>query len=180
MSYLSQWCYMAEREGFEPSIRCRIHTFQACSFSHSDTSPETWIYLIVCCSYFNAAARRGGEGGIIRRSRSSPLKGAARSLRSLRVVSAGSRRPRLEPSIRCRIHTFQACSFSHSDTSPETWIYLIVCCSYFNAAARRGGEGGIIRRSRSSPLKGAARSLRSPRVVSAGSRPHRDGESGVG
>ena len=33
---------MAEREGFEPSIRCyRIHTFQACSFNHSDTSPET-------------------------------------------------------------------------------------------------------------------------------------------
>ena len=32
---------MAEREGFEPSIRCRIHTFQACSFSHSDTSPDS-------------------------------------------------------------------------------------------------------------------------------------------
>ena len=31
---------MAEREGFEPSIRgYRIHTFQACSFNHSDTSP---------------------------------------------------------------------------------------------------------------------------------------------
>ena len=35
---------MAVREGFEPSIRCRIHTFQACSFSHSDTSP----FLIPC------------------------------------------------------------------------------------------------------------------------------------
>ena len=31
---------LAVREGFEPSIRCRIHTFQACSFSHSDTSPK--------------------------------------------------------------------------------------------------------------------------------------------
>ena len=31
--------YMAEREGFEPSIRCRIHTFQACAFDHSATSP---------------------------------------------------------------------------------------------------------------------------------------------
>ena len=30
---------MAEREGFEPSIRCRIHTFQACAFDHSATSP---------------------------------------------------------------------------------------------------------------------------------------------
>src|SRR5699024_12318407 len=31
---------MAVREGFEPPIRCRIHTFQACSFSHTDTSPN--------------------------------------------------------------------------------------------------------------------------------------------
>ena len=28
----------AERKGFEPSIRCRIHAFQACSLNHSDTS----------------------------------------------------------------------------------------------------------------------------------------------
>ncbi len=32
--------FVAEREGFEPSIHFwRIHTFQACSFNHSDTSP---------------------------------------------------------------------------------------------------------------------------------------------
>ncbi|CRH34193.1 hypothetical protein BN1183_BA_00720 [Pantoea ananatis] len=31
---------VAVRGGFEPPIRCRIHTFQACSFSHSDTSPQ--------------------------------------------------------------------------------------------------------------------------------------------
>ena len=32
---------MAEREGFEPSIRdYRIHTFQACAFNHSATSPK--------------------------------------------------------------------------------------------------------------------------------------------
>ncbi len=32
---------MAEREGFEPSIRYkRIHTFQACAFNHSATSPN--------------------------------------------------------------------------------------------------------------------------------------------
>ncbi len=30
---------MAVREGFEPSIGCPIHAFQACSLSHSDTSP---------------------------------------------------------------------------------------------------------------------------------------------
>ena len=31
--------FLAEREGFEPSMRFRIHTFQACSFGLSDTSP---------------------------------------------------------------------------------------------------------------------------------------------
>jgi hypothetical protein len=32
---------LAERVGFEPTIHFwRIHTFQACSFDHSDTSPE--------------------------------------------------------------------------------------------------------------------------------------------
>ena len=32
---------MAEREGFEPSVSCPTHAFQACSFGHSDTSPES-------------------------------------------------------------------------------------------------------------------------------------------
>ena len=32
---------MAEREGFEPSIRfCRILTFQASAFDHSATAPQ--------------------------------------------------------------------------------------------------------------------------------------------
>ncbi len=32
---------MAEGGGFEPPIRCcRIHTFQACAFSHSATPPR--------------------------------------------------------------------------------------------------------------------------------------------
>ena len=43
---------VAEREGFEPSIRdYRIHTFQACSFNHSDTSPDNLLIfkdLAVC------------------------------------------------------------------------------------------------------------------------------------
>ena len=33
----------AERVGFEPTKRCRLHAFQACSFSHSDTSPINQI-----------------------------------------------------------------------------------------------------------------------------------------
>ncbi len=30
---------MAERGGFEPPIRRRIHEFQSCAFDHSATSP---------------------------------------------------------------------------------------------------------------------------------------------
>gem|GEM_PF-3719827 len=30
---------MAEGMGFEPTIPCGIHAFQACSFGHSDTLP---------------------------------------------------------------------------------------------------------------------------------------------
>jgi hypothetical protein len=29
---------LAEREGFEPSRRFRLHDFQSCSFDHSDTA----------------------------------------------------------------------------------------------------------------------------------------------
>ena len=32
------WFVMAERKGFEPSVACATHAFQACSFDHSDTS----------------------------------------------------------------------------------------------------------------------------------------------
>ncbi len=52
----SSFSNMAVREGFEPSIRCRIHTFQACSFSHSDTSP--YCLPVV-----------GGTGANVRKSR---------------------------------------------------------------------------------------------------------------
>jgi hypothetical protein len=30
---------VAVRQGFEPWVPCGTHTFQACSFDHSDTSP---------------------------------------------------------------------------------------------------------------------------------------------
>ena len=36
---------MAEREGFEPSVPgTDTHAFQACSLSHSDTSPDELIW----------------------------------------------------------------------------------------------------------------------------------------
>ena len=40
---------LAESEGFEPSIRCRIHTFQACAFDHSATSPAGSSMLTKAC-----------------------------------------------------------------------------------------------------------------------------------
>ncbi len=45
---------MAVREGFEPSIPCDIHTFQACSFGHSDTSP-----FLSPARYLDKALRAG-------------------------------------------------------------------------------------------------------------------------
>ena len=42
---------LAEREGFEPSIRgYRIHAFQACAFNHSATSP-IFRYLMTLKQY---------------------------------------------------------------------------------------------------------------------------------
>jgi hypothetical protein len=47
---------LAERKGFEPSIPFRgIHTFQACSFNHSDTSlrdRKSRYYSGTCKSFF--------------------------------------------------------------------------------------------------------------------------------
>ena len=40
---------MAVREGFEPSKPFDLHTFQACSLNHSDTSPRIpAIYTSAC------------------------------------------------------------------------------------------------------------------------------------
>ena len=38
--------FMAERGGFEPPIRCRIHDFESCAFNHSATSPAFLFYYI--------------------------------------------------------------------------------------------------------------------------------------
>ena len=63
--------YLAESEGFEPSIPFRgIHTFQACSFNHSDNSPifqgcknkcsalASEQFFCVICSYTRNFFRR--------------------------------------------------------------------------------------------------------------------------
>ena len=47
---------MAERVGFEPTVRCRTHAFQACSFGHSDTSPRD------TCNFFCGGTTGEKEG----------------------------------------------------------------------------------------------------------------------
>ena len=46
---------LAEREGFEPSKPFDLHTFQACSFDHSDTSPHFSSAVRRCLSQQNGA-----------------------------------------------------------------------------------------------------------------------------
>ena len=100
---------MAEREGFEPSIRCRIHTFQACSFNHSDTSPDFLPYtefIYLCVSSCTELA------GVL----------VIRLLRSLT--------PSGPPSLRSDVLSATP-QVNHSDTSPDflpytEFIYLCV------------------------------------------------------
>ncbi len=50
MIFINGLVYPAEREGFEPSIPLwSIHTFQACAFDHSATSP---LYLLACAKNY--------------------------------------------------------------------------------------------------------------------------------
>ena len=92
---------MAVREGFEPSIRCRIHTFQACSFSHSDTSPKS-----DCLPYFPKPCCKVASG----------------ALRCARC----SGHPALRPfGAILRMSKFVPDKFvSHSDNSPNITIVL--------------------------------------------------------
>ena len=55
---ISRLIYLAVREGFEPSVRCRTHTFQACSFDHSDTSPF-FCLCSTCCSNRRETLQKG-------------------------------------------------------------------------------------------------------------------------
>ena len=103
---------VAQSTGGEGGIRTRdtgisrIHTFQACSFNHSDTSPHA-----------KPLSHHSAPGGMVRlvlsltpHYRSGPACGCPNSfLRICRTRDTGI----------SRIHTFQACSFNHSDTSPH-------------------------------------------------------------
>src|SRR5689334_13347624 len=69
---------MAERVGFEPTVRCRTQHFQCCQLSHSCTFPNIFDFGFLICD-FNVAIPcvttiknpqskiqnvNGGEGGI--------------------------------------------------------------------------------------------------------------------
>ncbi len=80
-----------------PSIRCRIHTFQACSFNcrrfgrHQARSGLTLGHLSKIM-FHKSALQRGRDSNA--------------------DAKVGTKPAAAWPSIRCRIHTFQACSFN--------------------------------------------------------------------
>ncbi len=56
---------MAERKGFEPSVACATHAFQACAFDHSATSlsihPERYTHKKMQDSKQSMAGGQGFE-----------------------------------------------------------------------------------------------------------------------
>ena len=52
-------CIVAERVGFEPTVRCRTHAFQACTLSHSVISPNSFG-----SSYRGIRSRRGNSAAM--------------------------------------------------------------------------------------------------------------------
>ncbi len=83
---------VAVREGFEPSMPFDIHTFQACSFGHSDTSPDSLSSALLGHyepqrrSVFVAAANSAVEPGPKGRKR------AYSSLVTWQIQAVGQRR----------------------------------------------------------------------------------------
>ena len=48
LHYKILYLFSVERKGFEPSIRCRIHAFQACAFDHS----ATFLFIFYYCGVY--------------------------------------------------------------------------------------------------------------------------------
>ena len=132
--------------GGESGIRTRdtyyrIHTFQACSFNHSDTSPLATNNNTVnmdardCSAHPGAsplADARGPACGcpnlfqtnlsnqsrLLNHHRSTCIQLYVNPKIVARFHSLAERAGRTRDTY-YRIHTFQACSFNHSDTSPH-------------------------------------------------------------
>ena len=64
---------LAEREGFEPSKSYPLHTFQACSFDRSDTSPTDSFTMVVTQSSHTPAHESAATVAPFRAWRSSQL-----------------------------------------------------------------------------------------------------------
>jgi hypothetical protein len=107
---------LAESEGFEPSIRCRIHTFQACSFSHSDSSPVNCLCTLNLFSDSSASTRRARYSGL----RPRPFRGRRQRRRSLG-----------DPRV------------SHSDSSPVNCLSTLNLFSDSGASTRRARYSGL-------------------------------------
>ena len=61
MSFLIFYKFVAERKGFEPSIRFwRIHAFQACAFDRSATS-------LLCCHFLKWSAKYHKKNNAIKK-----------------------------------------------------------------------------------------------------------------
>ena len=49
LTVLNFWRLLAERVGFEPTVRCRTIDFESITFDHSDTSPYFVKTLQLVC-----------------------------------------------------------------------------------------------------------------------------------
>ena len=47
-SSVGKHCFVAEKVGFEPTVPCGTHAFQACQLNHSCTSPRIQKYDFFC------------------------------------------------------------------------------------------------------------------------------------
>ena len=95
-----------EREGFEPSVRCRTHDFQSCPFGHSGISP---VFQKLC----------GGSCDLPRWARARDLVRTRRDTGTVRRVAGGESGSRTHVGLAPK-PDFESGAFGHSAISPET------------------------------------------------------------
>ena len=60
--FVNGFVWFAEREGFEPSVPCGTHAFQACSIGHSDTSPGNGVRIYDLYQFTTPDGELSGNG----------------------------------------------------------------------------------------------------------------------
>src|SRR2546430_6824682 len=106
---------LAESEGFEPPSPFGPPDFESGAFSRSASSPDHVVFLrtrALCPALRSDPAPCGASTRGAGRLPPGPPTRYAHSLLHL------AERVGFEPTIRCRIHAFQACAFGRSATSP--------------------------------------------------------------